>query len=410
MKYYKNTELARLYNISEKSVRNWITAAEEGKLDLQLYSEGSRTYIANISHNTELIEGLVERGKKYRNSRGFKVVSPTANFYKLYTQEQILDIISNLDIHGEIPLQYSYVNGGAQYWDLYTQKLSKEKSRNSLTNTIELLNLTTDYIFNLIEDYEKINIIDIGVGNCLEIRRLTEQLIEKKKLKKYVAIDVSKDMLRIGLQNMEKWFGGQIEIEGHIRDIHHDRFDDLLLADSFRKDATSTANLVLFMGGTISNFREPDRALSTIHDSMGKNDLMILSKKLDTESSRRYFDFTIGPENISRDFRDLCLELLNIQPAYYKVEQFFDKEAMCRVRQVRLEVALSIEFKFGDKQRTLEFSKGDTILLWRVKHQDAIETFEQLDKNNFDLLQSTRSKDSAQEYIQVISQIKTSKR
>ena len=65
MKYFKNTELAKLYNVSEKSVRNWIEATKKGKLQLQLYEGGSKAYIANTTKNTLMLEDLVEKGKKY---------------------------------------------------------------------------------------------------------------------------------------------------------------------------------------------------------------------------------------------------------------------------------------------------------------------------------------------------------
>ena len=70
LKYFKNTELAKIYNVSEKSVRNWIQAARSGKLDLQLYEHNGRLAIANITKNTETIKKLAENGKKYKNSRG----------------------------------------------------------------------------------------------------------------------------------------------------------------------------------------------------------------------------------------------------------------------------------------------------------------------------------------------------
>jgi len=135
MKYFKNTELAKLYNVSEKTVRNWVQAAAEGKLDLRLHTENDKQYVANLSHNTSLIEELAKKGKKYKNSRGFKTIKPTAEFYKLYDPKQIMDIIANLDIYKEIPLQYSYFNSGAKRWDAYTQNLAKQDTPNSLRNT-----------------------------------------------------------------------------------------------------------------------------------------------------------------------------------------------------------------------------------------------------------------------------------
>src|SRR5687768_3577091 len=104
MKYYKNTELAKLYNVSEKTIRNWVQSAQENKLGLLLYEKNGKSWIANTSKNIEIIEKQVKRGKKFKNGRGLKKITPSKEFYQLYDNKQILDIISNLAVHSETPL------------------------------------------------------------------------------------------------------------------------------------------------------------------------------------------------------------------------------------------------------------------------------------------------------------------
>src|SRR4051812_36092554 len=246
MKYFKNTELAKLYNVSEKSVRNWVDATRQGKLDFQLHEQAGKFYIANTSKNSILVETLVEKGKKYKNSRGLQVIRPTEKFYSLYTPKQIFDIISNMGIHREVPLQYCYFDGGAERWDQYTQNLLKEGSSNPLTNTITLLELNLPYLDKLLKNYNKVNIIDIGVGNALPIRSVLEHFVEQRKLNRYIALDISAEMLKIAEHNVASWFGRRVHFEGHIRDFNYDRFDDLLVADSFGTEGASTVNLIFF--------------------------------------------------------------------------------------------------------------------------------------------------------------------
>lgn len=80
MKYFRNTELAKIYKVSEKSVRNWIEAAQSGKIELQLFEHNGKYFIANTSKNTTIIEKLVEKGKKFRNTRGHKKLVLVKNF------------------------------------------------------------------------------------------------------------------------------------------------------------------------------------------------------------------------------------------------------------------------------------------------------------------------------------------
>jgi uncharacterized SAM-dependent methyltransferase len=405
MKFFKNTELAKLHNISEKSVRNWISATQKGKLDLELYSHQGKWYVANTSNNTTIIEQLVQKGKKFKNTRGYKVVVPSPKFYELYNQNQVFDMISNIDIYREIPHKYGYFDGGAVEWDLYSRKLLAEDSGNSLKNTIFLIDVNLDYIDSLLAHCRKVNIVDIGVGNGMPVRNLLEHALGSGKLGRYIAVDISQTMIDIAGQNIRKWFGDKVHFEGHIRDITQQRFVDLTLREEFGEESEVTANIILFLGGTISNFREPDQALANIHSSMGKNDIVLFSRKPDTVSARRYFDFAVDKNSPKLDFLErMNLDLMNISEEYYTVEQYFDETNMSRQIQIRMDVAIAIEFAMEGKRRVIELNKGDRILLWRAHHQSTLAILEQFNYNNFELLQATASPD--QEYLLVISKIK----
>ncbi|HEY8998754.1 MAG TPA: L-histidine N(alpha)-methyltransferase [Candidatus Saccharimonadales bacterium] len=400
MKYYKNTELARLYKVSEKAVRNWVEAAAGGRLDLRLHEENGKRYIANSTKNHEIVEELVSRGRKYKNTRGHKIVEPSARFYEVYDAKQTIDIITNLDVYREIPLQYSYFNSGAKRWDTYTRKLLKEDASNALSNTIGLLDTNTPYLDQLTEGYADVNIVDIGVGNALPVRNLIGHFRDRGMLKRYIGIDISPEMLAIAEKNIRKWYNGKVRVEMYTRDIVNDRFDDLLVADSFDEARGGTVNIVLFAGGTLPNFRQPARALSTIHDSLGKNDLLLYTKKLDNPKSRRFFEVSApGNQEI-----DLVLGLLNIDKSLYSLEQFFDETKRAREVYAKLNVAVSIEFELDGHKRLVELNKDDNILLWRARHQHFVEIIDQFDRADFDLMQATRSKDTT--YALTISRIK----
>jgi uncharacterized SAM-dependent methyltransferase len=278
--------------------------------------------------------------------------------------------------------------------------LDKEKAPNSLVSTLELLQLNYTYIDKLLEDFDDINLVDIGVGNGMPVKGLVEHLLKRGKLRRYIGIDISKELLDITQENFEKWFGDKVKFEGYVRDITYDRFEDLLLDESFESDTAKTANLILFLGGTISNFRDPNRAITTMHDSMGKQDIFMFSKKLDTQSSRRYFQMGArGNQAI-----DLVLRLLNIDESYYTLEQFFDEKKMARQIQAKLNMAISVEFELNGKKKIVELNKDESILLWRARHQNYVETLQQFDANDFELLEAMRSKD--QEYLLLIAKIK----
>lgn len=406
MKYFKNTDLAKQYHVSEKSIRNWVQAAMDGKLELLLHKEAGKIYIANTSKNTMLLESLAARGKKYRNSRGFKVITPVDRFYDVYSKKEILDIISNLSIHKEIPLQYGYADGGAKSWDEYSNRLFQEGTPNILTKTVDLLNINMNYINHVIGDERKVNIVDLGPGNGLPARSIISNLLEQGRLNRYIALDVSQDMLDILENNVKEWFDGRVKYEGHLRNFNEERFNDLITESYLDQGADTPVNLVFLFGGTLSNFRLPDHSLRVINNSMGPHDMLLHSGYMDTSYTRRYFDLS-GATHVKKDPQQsgFIPSLLQMDETLCDFEQLFDANARCRFKIMRPKVDLMIKINVEGESVNIELNKGDSILLWRHKHYTLAEIVKLLDENDFDVVQATRSGD--QNYILSISKIKT---
>lgn len=401
MRYFKNVELANLYTVSEGTVRRWINAAQSGKLDLQLYEHNSKWHVANTTKNTQLIEDLVAKGKKHSNTRWHRMVEPTSDFYKLYNKRQIADIITNIDIHREIPLQYDYFGDGAKWWDKYAHRLWNEEEENSLTAATELLRANFDNLRRAVEQYEHVNVVDLCLGNALPVKELlTHLLYDEGTLARYIGIDISKQMLGISQKNIDKWFEGKVRTEGHIRDITYERFDDLLIDE----DPETTVNVVLLLGGTLQNFRSQDEVLNTIHNSVGRNAIFITSTKLDTPESRRYFDAVIEPE-LPRLILglDRLLETIGIEPSFYDVEQGYDETKHMRYNRVRFKFDITIKFNLDGKERLVLIRRGETLLLWRYWHHNVHEYINLLDSHGFTLLDASLTND--QQFILTVSHI-----
>lgn len=395
MTYFKNVDLASKYNISEATVRNWVKTTKEGKLNLTLHEEKGRTYVANVPSNIRVIEKLVSENKKYRNSKAAKTVTPKPEFYKLFDQNQIYDIVRNLEIHHEIPLQYNYFDGAADEWDEYVHQLSDRPEPNFLNQTIQLLDDNESYINNYVTQYESINIIDIGAGNSLPVKEFLEKLINIGVLGRYIAIDISPQMLDIAEANIKKWFGDKINFERYQIDITKEQFANLLAKDYLSKKANSTANMMLFFGGTSGNLRTPDDAFRIINESMNPNDIMLMIKRL-TSSNMLPEWFThlapAGKPKVLKRHR-LVFDMLNIDESFFDVEVGFDQELGQQYTKCKLKIALLLKFEFEDGQRIVELSKGDSILLWRSWKLDASDIHKQLNKNGFYTLHSSQTKD-----------------
>jgi uncharacterized SAM-dependent methyltransferase len=403
---FKHTELAEKYGVSEATIRKWIRSAKSGQLDLILRETGGIDRIVNTASNVALMDELASKNKKYRNSKSFKIVEPRPEFYDLYTQGQIYDIVTNLEIHREIPRQYNYFDGGADRWDEYVQRMDNQVKPTSLTATRKLLAINRSYIDNLLSDYEQINVVDVGVGNALPVKELLTHMLEQGKLGRYIAIDISPEMLKIAERNIRKWFGEEIAFEAYEIDISRERFSNILAEGYIKNSPKQTGNLILFLGGTLNNFRKREIPLQVINDSMGINDLLVHTQKLDNEDTRRHFDFNAQPgEQVLPPIHGLVVDMLNIDPSLYTLELGYDEQRHERYERIKLKVALSIKFSFNEGERLIAFNKGESILLWRAWQHSAIELINKFDQNDFYMLHSSQAEDRG--YILTISQVKT---
>jgi uncharacterized SAM-dependent methyltransferase len=403
MLYFKNIELAKKYHLSLGTIRNWIEAAQNGRLNIALHTKEGKTYIANTTSNVSHIERLVIEGKKFRPNQ--RVVTPGSKFYELYNQEQIYDIVTNLTAHREIPLQYNYFDGGADTWDGYSQRLLKDDTPNTLRSTIHLIDSNLDSLDRLLAGRRKVNIIDLGAGNALPVRGLLTHLLKRGVLNRYIAIDISADMLEIARRNVGKWFGDKVAMETYVRDIGYDHFRDLVVEDYLAEEEVPL-NLVLLLGGTLSNFRTPDDVLRVIRTGMMPDDLLMHSLKLDTPHARLHFNFSDKSDGrpSSKQLGAHVLSQLGVDESCYELEAYFDEQLMARFINARLKTALTVQLTFGGTTRYIELNKDETIVLHRVWHRNALDVVDLFARSGFDLLQASQTKDH--EFLLTISDIR----
>lgn len=404
--YYKNYELANLFGVSQAAVGKWVESAKKGKLDLALIEVDAKSYIANTTRNAAAIEAMVHERRKYLNSRSHKEVTPKPEFYKLFTPEQIFDIILHIEFHGEIPRQYNYFGEGTGNWDKYMTRLYEEGTTNFITSAIEQLHDHRSYIDSIIANYEKVNIVDIGPGNALTLKAFMERLKSRGVLGNYLAVDIAPGMLDIAKNNIHKWFNGEVLFDGAVRDMNHQRFADFLATRSVIDNNERTFNMAFVLGGTLDNLRSENDALRTIQNSLGKNDVLIYNMKMDTEANRRFFDFNPGTNAsvLSANHKHM-LELLNITDDMYDAEMGYDDAKRQRYIRIRLKVELTIYFELPEGQRNVSLKKDETLLLWRFKHHTVQETVDRFTANGFNVLQTSQTPDH--EYLLLICDIAT---
>ncbi|HSD55635.1 MAG TPA: L-histidine N(alpha)-methyltransferase, partial [Candidatus Saccharimonadales bacterium] len=288
------------------------------------------------------------------------------------------------------------------YWDNYLQKLASTERGNILKATIDLLAQDSDQLLESIKDVRKVRIIDLGVGNGLAVEKFIQTLEATGKLETYIGVDTSKNLLDKTASNINMWTRGSISIKTYERDFTCERFHDLLA------HADDTLNIVLLLGGTVGNFREPKKALQNIRESMGGDDILVATNKLDSQIARKFFDFSTKDDQSELSFHSkFMLSLLSIKEDYYRVEQFFDKERKARFIQVSLKFNVCIHFKTDSGDKSVKITKGSSILLLRMWEWSDLEMMSMLHETSFS--QQRMIKTSDNEYILLVAKTETAK-
>jgi uncharacterized SAM-dependent methyltransferase len=303
----------------------------------------------------------------------------------VFSKKQISEIIVSLDSWHEVPIKYVYLNEGANHWNDYSVRSFDENISNTVTNTDDMLDTGFPLFTKQLEDGEKINIVDIGVGNATTMKRFTERVIKRGVLNKYIAVDFSPEMLSIAEKNLKQWFGGNFPIKTYIRDISADSVEDILFYSARNsKTESKIKNLVFFLGGTLSNQRDKQKTLLNLKNSISKYDLLAVDESLDTKRAKSYFDLFSTPPNVKQKIgpqAEWIPDLINLTEDLYDVEMLYDEEDKTRKILVVLEYDVDINFKDESKnlESTISLKKGDKIGVYRHRHNslpDIVNNFE----------------------------------
>lgn len=361
MKVYKNIILAKKLGVAPSTITLWIDNALEGKNNLELYeySKGKFRVIANKRNDLEL-QKLKEKNQKYIPHEFSQIVEPEAEFYKIFNEEEIVEIINSLVTKREIPMKFAYKKYGADYWNQHITK-NVENGTYSYTNIdISLLDSCLDYFNKKTKDFQKINVIDIGPGNALPIKDFLGKIKKTGKLAKYIAVDISEQMLKIAKENVQTWYP-DLKILTYLRDVEKQDLASILLKNSDNQ----TINLCFLIGGTIGNFKNEYHALNNLRNSLGENDQLIIANEIYWDLDEKAFNYDIYNE-YGRLFTWLP-KLLNIYKETDELKKEFDLESGLIAYYFNSAKMFTLKIL----NREIKIEKGLAIKVFRYKPDNA---------------------------------------
>lgn len=365
MRYYKNIELSRRFNIGASTVQRWIESALEGKNTLQLQDQKQVTTdrifkrILSNEHNEKELNRLFEIGRVKKQTSSTKYIKHNTNELIYFTAKQISELINALD-DKHIPLKLTYIKTGAKLWDEFVKEGSKTGSYKNAKSSQELLDLFIHHLEMVNPSKKKINFFDIGCGNFMPVRNFINYLNKHKLLNKYVAVDISSELLDLTVKQ-----ASTILLPDQIVRIERDfEIENLSDQANLYRD-NDTINIISFLGSTIGNYADQGTILTHLRESLIKDDLLLITNKMENEIEKVKFNHILDKNEQFLWIPDL----LGIDTGEVQFNSYFDPKKNARIIAMKLDKNYDITFKFENStaERKIQLQSGDQIILWHHK-------------------------------------------
>ena len=292
-----------------------------------------------------------------------RTTQPSAEFYSIFSDAEILDIIQTLANRREISLKYSYKGQGANIWNKFYLNYLRPRWYRPVNREIDLLNANFEVITSKIEAVKTVNIIDVGAGNSYPVKQFIRRLHHLGKINQYIALDISDDLLKVSQQNIKKWFPHIDFISDRI-DIENNSLSQTLLNHQVNLKPDDTAQIILHLGVTMGNHHNRTAVLQNFRDSMGKHDVLVFTNEIGSNSQ---WDGTVrgGLKYHVDQVYAWVKNALGIQAEDCELVRKYDPKTDSIVATIKFCQNYRINFRLMGKDKSLEIAEGEEIAIWR---------------------------------------------
>ena len=359
MKYYKYSQIVKEFNVSDRTVRNWVTASLNGKADLSLHERNGKYYISETAANNAVMEKLATYGKRYRNSRSQKASVPEAEFYSALAEESIVEIINKLEKDGELPWLYALHGDGLDLWNSFLSEQHIAGKGNAVGDTIDVLKLVDGYLSSLLSGYDRINLIVLGNGNGITEYDLVSRVRQSGKLENVYFANPNAHLQALIAENFKRWFGGDVVPIPIMGDIQRDA---LTVASLNSAHKSQTISVYLMLSDALTQNNDPTHILRMVRIGMRANDLLITTARRNDARATKTMDAADHTELSMR--RQLATKLfgwLGVPAEAYEIETAAFKGGH-RTQQIRFRCNVTLSINIGAVTKSLHYEKGDSII------------------------------------------------
>jgi uncharacterized SAM-dependent methyltransferase len=328
-------------------------------------------------------------------------VKPNNDFYSPFSEAEITNIIQALETRREIPLKYSYKGRGAKIWNDYYLKyiVTRWYRKSNLENSFLRANFS--YIDGTYQNCQKVNIIDVGCGNSQPIKELVTKLNKMGKINKYIALDISDNLLKISQTNFYKWFPS-IDYSNSSIDIENNVINQELLQQVNSSDNINTANIFLHLGVTIGNHHNRIQVFKNLRTSMEEKDLLIFTNEIGSNSQWDGFArgaYKYQAEQIYKWIKDK----IGILSQDCELIRKYDLATDSVVANIKFKRHYTINFSRKQTSKKINLLPGEEITIWRHHKCQMSELTQEMEQAGLKLVHYTTNQ--YQSHVMVICQV-----
>ncbi|MBD2607282.1 L-histidine N(alpha)-methyltransferase [Scytonema hofmannii FACHB-248] len=307
-----------------------------------------------------------------------RTAKPSSEFYSIFSEEEIEGIIHALEVRREIPLKYSYKGRGAKIWNDFYRKYIIPKWYRTSSLEIDLLKKNFEYINGNYQKCEKVNIIDVGSGNSYPVKEFVGRLSKLGKINKYIALDISEQLLKLSQQNFQNWFP-LIEFISHPIDIENSCLPKIWLTNQAHPKTDDTPKIILHLGVTMGNHQNITKVLKNFRDSMGKNDLLVFTNETGSNSN---WDGKVrgGCKYHAEEVYKWIKNKMGIKSEDCQLIRKYDLETDSLVANIKFRHNYTINLSYGEIDKNIEILEGEEITIWRHHKYEIPELMQQVEK------------------------------
>jgi uncharacterized SAM-dependent methyltransferase len=386
-----NAEISRLYKVTRATVTHWVTRATKGENNLELATYNGKVQVIKNEHNLAELQRLKNHGNKHKNKNFSQNVAPNKEFYDLFSESQIIEIINNLKTSKAVGLKHTYLNGGARIWNEYHLNAVKMGEYPATQIESRMLCQSFEFLRERFESYDKLNIVDVGPGNGLLVKDFIELLSGIGKMNKYIAVDISSEMNDIALKNINEWYK-ELDTLSYAKDIETENIANVLFNN---KKEGKIANIVLFAGGTLGNIPDRLQCFKNLRNSIDEQDILIITTKLDNITER------VELAHVKDKFSRLLWlpRLLGINTDECDVIKKYNEKIKAKTAYLVADKDYNIKFNLNDTESTVSIKKDEEILIWQHHLSTLPELYTELDASKLRIVELLTAK--KYEYILV---------